>query len=61
MFRAGKKKKKNETIGIEEKIFERMVPKEKKIKIRDGKKVTVEEKIFPGYGLVSMIVTDDSW
>jgi len=38
-----------------------MVPKEKKIKIRDGKRTTVEEKIFPGYVLVSMIVTDDSW
>jgi transcriptional antiterminator NusG len=37
------------------------VPKEKKIKIKDGKRVTVEEKIFPGYVLVDMVVTDDSW
>ena len=43
------------------KIFDVMVPKEKKIKIKDGKRVTVEEKIFPGYVLVNMIVTDDSW
>ena len=35
--------------------------KEKKIKIRNGKKKTVEEKIYPGYVLVEMIVTDDSW
>jgi transcriptional antiterminator NusG len=46
---------------MEDKIFDVMVPKEKKIKIKDGKRVTVEEKIFPGYVLVNMIVTDDSW
>ena len=50
-----------ESMGMEDKIFDVMVPKEKKIKIRDGKRVTVEEKIFPGYVLVEMIVTDDSW
>ena len=38
-----------------------MRSKEKKIKIKDGKRATVEEKIFPGYVLVEMIVTDDSW
>lgn len=48
-------------MGMEDKIFEVMVPKEKKIKIREGKRTTVEEKIFPGYVLVNMIVTDDSW
>ena len=50
-----------ESLGMEEKIFNVMVPKEKKIKIRNGKKKTVEEKIYPGYVLVEMIVTDDSW
>ena len=35
--------------------------KEKKIKIKGGKRVEVEEKIYPGYILVEMIVTDDSW
>lgn len=54
-------KQRIESMGMEDKIFDVMVPKEKKIKIRDGKRVTVEEKIFPGYVLVSMIVTDDSW
>ena len=48
-------------MGMDDKIFEVIVPKEKKIKIREGKRSTVEEKIFPGYVLVSMIVTDDSW
>ncbi|MFA5208463.1 MAG: transcription termination/antitermination protein NusG [Candidatus Paceibacterota bacterium] len=50
-----------ESLGMEDKIFNVMVPKEKKIKIRNGKKKTVEEKIYPGYVLVEMIVTDDSW
>jgi len=46
---------------MEEKIFSVIVPKEKKIKIKNGKRRTVEEKIYPGYVLVEMIVTDDSW
>jgi len=50
-----------ESMGMEDKIFEVIVPKEKKIKIKDGKRTTVDEKIFPGYVLVQMIVTDDSW
>ncbi|HEX5429767.1 MAG TPA: transcription termination/antitermination protein NusG [Patescibacteria group bacterium] len=50
-----------DSMGMEDKIFAVLVPKEKKIKIKDGKRVTVEEKIFPGYVLVEMIVTDDSW
>lgn len=54
-------KQRIESMGMEEKIFDVMVPKEKKIKIKDGKRVTVEEKIFPGYVLVYMIVTDESW
>ena len=54
-------KQRIESMGMEDKIFDVIVPKEKKIKIRDGKRVTVEEKIFPGYVLVNMIVTDDSW
>ncbi len=54
-------KQRIESMGMEDKIFGVMVPKEKKIKIKDGKRVTVEEKIFPGYVLVEMIVTDDSW
>lgn len=50
-----------ETMDMEEKIFAVLVPKEKKIKIKNGKRRIVEEKIFPGYVLVEMIVTDDSW
>ena len=50
-----------ETMDMEDKIFAVLVPKEKKIKINNGKRKTIEEKIFPGYVLVEMIVTDDSW
>ncbi|OGL72171.1 transcription termination/antitermination protein NusG [Candidatus Uhrbacteria bacterium RIFCSPHIGHO2_02_FULL_54_11] len=50
-----------ESMDMEDKIFHVLVPKEKKIKIKNGKRRVVEEKIFPGYVLVEMIVTDDSW
>lgn len=50
-----------ESMGMEDKIFNVLVPKEKKIKIKSGKRKIIEERIFPGYVLVEMIVTDDSW
>ncbi len=50
-----------ESLGMEDKIFNVLVPKEKKIRIKGGKRVTDEEKTYPGYVLVEMIVTDDSW
>ncbi|MFH1769069.1 MAG: transcription termination/antitermination protein NusG [Parcubacteria group bacterium] len=50
-----------ESLGYEDKIFSVIVPKEKKIKIKGGKRHTIEEKIYPGYVLVEMIVSDDSW
>lgn len=43
------------------KIFAVVVPKEKKIKIKNGKRQEIEEKTFPGYVLVDMVLTDDSW
>jgi len=54
-------KQRIESLDMQDKIFGVMIPKEKKIKIKNGKRRTVEEKIFPGYVLVEMIVTDDSW
>jgi len=54
-------KQRIKAFGMEDKIFNVIVPKEKKIKIKDGKRKVVEEKIYPGYVLVEMIVTDDSW
>jgi transcription termination/antitermination protein NusG len=50
-----------ESLGFEDKIFTVLVPKEKKIKIKGGKRETIEEKIYPGYVLVEMLVDDDSW
>jgi transcriptional antiterminator NusG len=46
---------------MQEKIFDVIVPTEKKIRVKGGKRVTEEERIYPGYVLVDMIVTDDSW
>ena len=54
-------KQRIESMGMEDKIFNVIVPKEKKIKIVKNKRKVVEEKIYPGYVLVEMIVTDDSW
>lgn len=54
-------KQRIESLGMEDKIFNVVLPVEKKVKIKGGKRVTVEEKIYPGYVLVDMIVTDDSW
>ncbi|OHA60069.1 MAG: transcription termination/antitermination protein NusG [Candidatus Vogelbacteria bacterium RIFOXYD1_FULL_46_19] len=54
-------KQRIESLGMETKIFNVLVPSEKKVKIKGGKRVTEEEKIYPGYVLVDMIVTDDSW
>lgn len=54
-------KQRVDSLGMQDKIFSVVVPKEKKIKIKAGKRVEVEEKIYPGYVLVDMMVTDDSW
>lgn len=43
------------------KIFEVVVPTEKKIRVKGGKRVTEEEKVYPGYVLVDMIVDEESW
>lgn len=54
-------KQRVESLGMGDKIFNIIVPKEQKIKIKNGKRRTVEEKIYPGYVLVDMMMTDDSW
>lgn len=54
-------KQRIESLGMEDKIFNVVVPTEKKIKVKGGKRAEEEEKIYPGYVLVDMIVTDDSW
>jgi transcriptional antiterminator NusG len=54
-------KQRIESLGMEDKIFNVLVPTEKKIRIKGGKRKVVEDKMYPGYVLVEMIVTDDSW
>lgn len=50
-----------ESMDMEDKIFNILIPTEKKIKIRNGKRKVIEERIFPGYVMVEMLVNDDSW
>lgn len=50
-----------DSLGMQDKIFDVVVPTEKKIRVKGGKRVVEEERVYPGYVLVDMIVTDDSW
>lgn len=54
-------KQRIESLGMEDKIFSVLVPTEKTVKVKGGKRVEEDQKIYPGYILVDMIVTDDSW
>ena len=54
-------KQRVETMGFETRIFDIIVPTRNTIKVSQGKKETVKEKIFPGYVLVKMILDDESW
>ncbi|MEK7164491.1 MAG: transcription termination/antitermination protein NusG [Patescibacteria group bacterium] len=54
-------KQRIESLDMGDKIFNVLIPTETKIKIKNGKRTNVTEKIFPGYVLVEMVVTDDSW
>lgn len=53
--------KRIDSMGMEEKIFRILVPMEDEIEIKDGKRKITKKKVFPGYVLVEMIMTDDSW
>ncbi|OGC87649.1 transcription termination/antitermination protein NusG [Candidatus Adlerbacteria bacterium RIFCSPLOWO2_01_FULL_54_21b] len=50
-----------ESLGLTDKIFNVVVPTERTIKIKGGRRVEEEEKVYPGYVLVDMIVDDQSW
>jgi transcriptional antiterminator NusG len=50
-----------ESLGVQDLIFDILVPTEKTVKIKNGKRTEVEERIYPGYVLVDMIVTEESW
>ncbi|MDD4768053.1 MAG: transcription termination/antitermination protein NusG [Desulfotomaculaceae bacterium] len=53
--------KRIESMNMEEKIFRILVPMEDEVEIKDGKKKITKRKVFPGYVLVEMFMTDDSW
>ncbi|NLJ77256.1 MAG: transcription termination/antitermination protein NusG [Peptococcaceae bacterium] len=53
--------KRIESMNMEEKIFRILVPMEDEVEIKDGKRKITKRKIFPGYVLVEMYMTDDSW
>jgi len=48
-------------VDMADKIFDVMVPKEKQIEIKNGKRKVVEKRIFQGYALVEMKLTDETW
>ena len=50
-----------ESMGMEDKIFQVLVPMEDEIEIRQGQRHTVQKKVYPGYVLVEMILDPDSW
>lgn len=50
-----------ETMGMRDKIFDVIVPTEEEIEVKDGKRRTVEKRVFPGYILVEMKLDEDSW
>ena len=50
-----------ETMGMRDKIFDVVIPTQEEIEVRDGKRRTVERHIFPGYVLVNMALTEESW
>ncbi|MEN8098183.1 MAG: transcription termination/antitermination protein NusG [Chloroflexota bacterium] len=50
-----------ETMGMQDMIFDVVVPTEEEIEVKEGKRRTVERRVFPGYILVQMILTEDSW
>lgn len=53
--------KRVESMGMEDKIFRVVVPEEEETDYKDGKKKVVKKKVFPGYVLVEIVMTDDSW
>jgi transcriptional antiterminator NusG len=50
-----------ETMGMKDKIFDVVIPTQEEIEVRDGKRRTVERHVFPGYVLVNMILSEESW
>jgi transcriptional antiterminator NusG len=54
-------KQRVESMALQNKILDILVPTQEKIEIKEGKKQTIKEKIFPGYILVKLVLDDESW
>lgn len=50
-----------ETMAMKDKIFDVVIPTQEEIEVRDGKRRTIERHVFPGYVLVNLILTEESW
>ena len=50
-----------ETMGMQDKIFDVIIPTQEEVEVKDGKRRTVERRVFPGYILVQLIMDEDSW
>lgn len=50
-----------ETMGMRDMIFDVIIPTQEEVEVKDGKRRTVERHIFPGYVLVNMVLTEESW
>lgn len=50
-----------ESMGMKDKIFDVVIPTQEEIEVKDGKRRSVERHIFPGYVLVNMLLTEESW
>lgn len=50
-----------ESMGMQDKIFQVIVPTEEEVELKDGQRRTTERRIFPGYVLVEMVMNDDTW
>src|SRR4029079_13303219 len=50
-----------ESMGVQDKIYQVVIPTEEEVEIKDGQRRTVQKKVFPGYVLVEMVLSDDSW
>ncbi|KIL52326.1 transcription antitermination protein NusG [Jeotgalibacillus soli] len=48
-------------MGMQDKIFRVVIPEEEETEVKNGKAKTVKRKVFPGYVLVEIVMTDDSW
>jgi transcriptional antiterminator NusG len=50
-----------ETMGMKDRIFDVVIPTQEEIEVKEGKRRTVERHVFPGYVLVNMVLSEESW